>query len=176
MEVGWAAWVVVVLVIIVVVVVLVVVVLGGPARAEGDAFRLPPSPLGFRTVVLRGVTSFPPGGAGLVARVAVVVLVNRVPTLLCRCGALFPEPPPKAPPPPPLLLLLLAVWFEDCPIRVLCTVPVPSAARVAEPGAAEGGPEVVDVEPSEPLGRALGLDRKMGSCPMRLASTRSVGT
>ncbi len=90
-EVGWAAWVVVVLIIIVVVVVLVVVILGGPARAEGDAFRLPPSPLGFRTVVL------PPGWAGLVARVAVVVLVNRVPTLLCRCGALFPEPPPKAP-------------------------------------------------------------------------------
>lgn len=113
-EVGWAAWVVVGLAVIVMVVVLVVVVLGGPARAEGDAFLLPTSPLGFRTVVLRGVTSFAPGGTGLVARVAVVVLATRVPTRLCRCGA-----PPNTPLPPPLLLLLLAVWFEDCPIRVL---------------------------------------------------------
>lgn len=117
MEVGWATWVEVVLAVIVVVVVLEVVVLGGPAREEGDVFLLPPSPLGFRTVVLRGVTSFAPGWTGLVARVAVVVLVTRVPTRLCRCGALFPDPPPNAP--PPLLLLLLAVWFEDCPIRVL---------------------------------------------------------
>lgn len=153
--------------------VLIAVVLGGPAREE---FRFPISPLGFRTVVLRGVTSFPPGGAGLVARVVAVELVTLVPTLLCRCGALFPGPPPNAPPLPPLLLLLLAVWLEDCPIRVLCTVPVPSAARVAEPGATEGTAEVVDVEPSGPLGRALGLDKKIGSCPMRLASTRSVGT
>lgn len=169
MEVGWAAWVVVVLAVDPV---LTVVVIGGH-----DAFWPTPSPLGFLTVVLRGVTSFPPGGTGLVARVVVVVeLVTRVPTLLCKCGALFPEPPPNAPPLPPLLLLLLAVWLEDCPIRVLCTVPVPSAARVAEPGGTEGTVEVVDVEPSGPLGSALGLDKKIGSCPMRLASTRSVGT
>lgn len=36
--------------------------------------------------------------------------------------------------------------------------------------------EVVEVVLSGPLGRALGLDKKMGSWPMPFASTRSVGT
>lgn len=35
---------------------------------------------------------------------------------------------------------------------------------------------VVVVVVSGPLGTPLGLERKMGSCPIRLASTRSVGT
>lgn len=35
---------------------------------------------------------------------------------------------------------------------------------------------VVVVVVSDPLGKALGLDKKMGSCPIPLASTRSVGT
>lgn len=64
--------------VVVVVVVVVEVGLGGPALDEGCAFRPPAAPLGFLTVVLRGVTSLPPGITGR----AEVVPLARVPTLL----------------------------------------------------------------------------------------------
>lgn len=102
---GGGTWVVAVLLTVEVVVVAVVVVvmetgLGGTALDEGYTFRLPPG-LGFLTVVLRGVTSFSPG---------IAVPFPRVPTLLWRCGARFPELPSTAPAP-----LLLLLWLEYVP-------------------------------------------------------------
>lgn len=107
---------------------------------------------------------------------------------------------------PPDAVPLPRVWLAGGPARVLCTEAVPLAARLGEPVTTGGpvlavaalgveelllllapptpppaalvaaGAAVVVVVVSAPLGKVLGLERKKGSCPMPLASTRSVGT
>lgn len=80
----------------------------------------------------------------------------------------------------PLAVLPLAEWFAGGPNRVLGTGAVPSAASgvvVETIIVVEVTDVAVAVEISGPLGMALGLERKMGSCPiLPLVSTRSVGT
>lgn len=72
---------------------------------------------------------------------------------------------PDAPPP-------LGGTFGGVPVRVLLRTTVVTV------GLAELTPPivVVVVVVSDPLGKVLGLDRKMGSWPIPLASTKSVGT
>lgn len=80
----------------------------------------------------------------------------------------------------PLAALPLAEWFAGGPVRVLGTGAVPSAASgvvVDTEAAVEAARVLVAVAVSGPLGMALGLERKIGSCPMLpFGSTRSVGT
>lgn len=74
----------------------------------------------------------------------------------------LPEEPPS-----------LGLAFGGAAVRVLPLTAVVIVEMV------ENTVVVVVVEegmPSGPLGRALGLDKKMGSWPIPLASTRSVGT
>lgn len=71
---------------------------------------------------------------------------------------------PDAPP-------LLGGTFGGVPVRVLLRTTVVTV------GLTELTPPiVVVVVVSDPLGKVLGLDRKIGSWPIPLASTKSVGT
>lgn len=62
--------------------------------------------------------------------------------------------------------------FGGVPVRVLLrtTVVTVGVTELTSPIV------VVVVVVSDPLGKVLGLDRKMGSWPIPLASTKSVGT